>query len=263
MAFAKCNGINIYYEVSGEGPPLILISGLGGDHFFWDSSLKILSKHFQVITYDTRGIGKTDAPKTSYSLDIFTDDLIALMDELKIEKAHILGFSMGGNIALTLALKSPGRISKLIIAASHAVINHQIRLFVDAVLNVYESGISTKQMFDLICPWLFSNSFLSNPKNEIYLKYDENEPDQQPLYAWKNQYLAQRNYNVVDSIDKIKLPTLIINGEFDLFATLEDAKLLRDKIEHSVLNVIPQSGHLINYENPELFHKYILDFLID
>lgn len=263
MAFKNCNGINIYYEIKGKGIPLILISGLGGDHFFWGSSLATLSKHFQVITFDTRGIGQTDAPKDSYSLEIFADDLVALMDELQIDKAHILGFSMGGNIALTLALKHPERISKLILAASHAVINQQIRLFIDAVLNVYENGITTKQMFDLICPWLFSNSFLSNPENGIYLKYDENEPDQQPLYAWKNQYLAQRAYNVVESIEKIKLPTLIINGELDLFATLEDAKLLNDKIEHSVLKVIPQSGHLINYENPALFHQYVLDFLTD
>ncbi|MEI9913224.1 MAG: alpha/beta hydrolase [Bacteroidota bacterium] len=261
MAHIKCNGINIYYEINGEGIPLILISGLGGDHFFWQLSVKILSAHFQVITFDTRGIGQTDAPKESYSLDIFADDLIALMDKLQIDKAYILGFSMGGNIALMLALKHPERILKLIIAASHAGINQQIRLFVDAVLNAYETGISTKQMFNLICPWLFSNSFLSDPKNAAYLQYDENEPGQQPLYAWKNQYLAQREYNVVDSIDKIKLPALIINGELDLFATLEDAKVLNEKIERSILKVIPQSGHLINYENPELFHEYILDFL--
>lgn len=262
MPFVSCNGIKIYYEIHGEGMPLVLISGLGGDHFFWQSSLEVLSAQFKVITFDTRGIGQTDVPMESYSLDIFANDLIALMDELQIEKAHILGFSMGGNIALTLALKYPERIFKLIIAASHAVMSTQIRLFVDAVLDVYERGISTKQMFDLICPWLFSNSFLSNPQNTAYLQYDENEPHQQPVYAWKNQYLAQREYNVVGSISKIKLPTLIIAGELDLFGTLEDAKILNDGIEHSILKIVPKSGHLMNYENPELFHEYILGFLV-
>jgi pimeloyl-ACP methyl ester carboxylesterase len=263
MPFISCNGINIYYEIHGEGTPLVLISGLGGDHFFWQQSLEILSAHFKIITFDTRGIGQTDAPMEAYSLDIFVNDLVALMDELQIEKAHILGFSMGGNIALTLALKYPERISKLIIAASHAAISTQIRLFIDAVLNVYESGISTKQMFDLICPWLFSNSFLSDPQNAAYLKYDETEPNQQPFYAWKNQYMAQRDYNIIASLDKIKLPALIIAGELDLFATLDDAKILNDGIEHSILKIAPKSGHLMNYENPELFHEYVWGFLAD
>lgn len=261
MPTINCNGINIYFETHGEGMPLVLISGLGGDHFFWQSSLDFLSTKFQVITLDTRGIGQTDTPKEDYSIELFADDIIALLNELEIEKANILGFSMGGNIALTLSLNYPKRVGKLIIAASNAVMNARIRLFVDSVLDVYESGISSKQMFNLICPWLYSTSFLSNPKNAVFLEYDENDPYQQPLFAWKNQYLAQRKYNVVDHIFKIKSPTLILNGECGPFATLADAKILSDKIENSVIQIIPQSGHLINYENPELFHKYILDFL--
>lgn len=263
MPIKNCNGINIYFEIHGEGIPLVLISGLGGDHFFWQSSLDILSPKFQVITIDTRGIGQTDAPKEDFSIQLFAEDIIALLDELKIERAHFLGFSMGGNIALTLALNYPERIEKLIIAASNAVMNAQIRLFVDAVLDVYENGISTKQMFDLICPWLFSTSFLEKPENAVFLKYDENAPYQQPLFAWKNQYLAQRKYNIVDDISKIQSPTLILTGECDLFATLADVKVLNNKIENSALKIIPQSGHLINFEYPELFHKSVLDFLTE
>lgn len=261
MAYKKCNGINIFYEVHGAGTPLILISGLGGDHLFWQSSIELLSEKFQVITFDTRGIGKTDAPVESYSMDIFVADLLALTDALQIEQAHLLGFSMGGNIALSFALQYPARVRKMIIAASHAKINTQIRLFIDAVLDVYEAGISTKQMFDLICPWLFSNAFLSNPSNAAFLQFDENEPDQQPLYAWKNQYLAHREYDIIDRLPEIKLPTLIINGDQDLFVNKEQANQLKDNITSSILAVIPDAGHLINYEYPELFHKYVLDFL--
>lgn len=261
MPLKNCNGISLYYEIRGVGTPLILISGLGGDHYFWQSSIEILAAKFQVITFDTRGIGQTDAPHEAYSMDLFVADLASLLDELQIKKAHILGFSMGGNIALSFALKHPGRIEKLIIAASHAKINPQIRLFVDAVLDVYEQGISTKQMFNLIAPWLFSTTFLSNPENAVYLEYDENEPDQQPLYAWKNQYLAQRAYDVADHLSEIKMPTLILTAENDLFASLDDATLLHKQIENSALQIIPKSGHLMNFEYPEVFHQHILDFL--
>jgi len=261
MAFIACNGIKVFYEIHGTGTPLILISGLGGDHFFWQSSIDVLAKKFQVITFDTRGIGQTDAPLEPYSMHLFITDLKALMDGLHIEKAHILGFSMGGNIALSFALQHPERVHKLIIAASHAKMSTQIRLFVDAVLGVYEGGASTRQMFELIAPWLFSEAFLSKPEHAVFLEYDENEPFPQPLYAWKNQYLAQREYDIVDKLSEIQLPTLILTAEQDPFATMEDAKVLHHGIKDSILKIIPQSGHLMNYEHPNLFHQHILDFL--
>lgn len=261
MPHLNCNGINIFYEIHGTGTPLILISGLGGDRLFWQSSIEILSEKFQVITYDTRGIGKTDAPLGAYSMDIFASDLLALMNQLHIDKAHILGFSMGGNIALSFALKYPERLNKLILAATHAKMSAQIRMFVDAVLDCYENAINAKQMFDLICPWIFSNRFLEDPKHAAYLVYDENEPDQQPLHAWKNQYLAQRAYDVTDQIKDILLPTLILAADQDPFATVSDATFLKTQISQSDLKIFHGSGHLINYEYPELFHEYILDFL--
>jgi 3-oxoadipate enol-lactonase len=261
MAFKKCNGINIFYEIHGTGTPLILISGLGGDHFFWQPGLAFLSDRYQVITFDTRGIGQTDAPQQPYSMDIFVADLLALMDELEIKKAHILGFSMGGNIALSFALKHPHRIMKLIIAASHATPAPQIQFFIDAVLDVYEKGISTKQMFNLVCPWLFSNRFLSDPANAAFLQFDENDPYPQPVYAWKNQYLAQREYNVVEQLSHIKLHTLVLCAEHDPFAPLDASKLLHDNIENSVLKIVADSGHLMNYEFPEIFHRHVVEFL--
>lgn len=168
---------------------------------------------------------------------------------------------MGGNIALAFALHHPERILKLIIAVSYAIMNIQSRLFLDAVLSVYEQGASTKQMFNLVAPWLFSVSFLRNPENAAFLYYDENEPDPQPLYAWKNQYLTQQQFDVLSSLPDIEAPTLILAGEHDRLAHLEDSEVLAQNIKNSTLKVIPHSGHLINYEYPEIFHRLILDFL--
>ncbi len=261
MPHTQCNGISVYYEVHGEGVPLILISGLGGDRTFWQPSIQVLSSHFQVVVFDTRGIGKTDAPTEPYSMTMFADDLACLMDTLHLEKAHILGFSMGGNIALAFAAKYPTRILHLIIAVSFATMNKQTRLFLDAVLSIYEHGASTKQMFELIAPWLFSVQFLSDPANAAFLHYDENEPDQQPLYAWRNQYLAQQQFDGTSLLSAIKVPTLILAGEQDRLAHLQDSEILAQNIENAILEIIPHSGHLINYEYPDLFHKHVLDFL--
>jgi 3-oxoadipate enol-lactonase len=261
MPHLLSNNINIYYEIHGQGQPLILISGLGGDRTFWQASIGPLSAQFQVIIFDTRGIGRTDAPETPYSMAMFADDLAGLMDALQIPQAHILGFSMGGQIALQFALKYSERINKLIIAASCARLNTQIRLYVDAVLDVYEGGISTKQMFELIAPWLFSNKFLSVPGNEAYLQYDENDPEQQPFYSWKNQYLAQKAFDVTPQLKDIQAAPLIITGEQDVFAQLSDAKTLHEGLTGASLKIISGAGHLFNFEQPKLFHDTVINYL--
>lgn len=261
MANQPINGISLYYEVHGTGEPLILISGLGGDHTFWQPSLPVLATHFQVLIYDTRGIGQTDAPDGAYSMAIFADDLAHLMDALHLEKAHILGFSMGGMIAQAFAVAYPRRVSSLILAATFAVMNTQARLFLDAVLSVYEQGASTRQMFALILPWLFSERFLANPANAAYLVYDENDPYPQPMHAWRAQYKAQQQYSGFPSVCSIRVPVLLLAGEQDRLAHREDAERLAAAINHAQLAIIPDSGHLINYEQPDLFHQHILDFL--
>ena len=262
MPYQLSNGIRIYYEIHGKGEPLILISGLGGDRTFWQPHVETLSFQYKLIVFDTRGIGLTDAPREPYNLEMFADDLAGLMQGLGINHAHLLGFSMGGNIALQFALKYPAMVNKLIIAASCARLNTQIKLYVDAVLEVYEGGISPAQMFKLIAPWLFSNTFLGKPGNEAYLQFDENDPSLQPLYAWKNQYEAQRLFDCSHRLHEIRHQTLIITGEQDVFAQLADAEILAEGIPDANLLIISAAGHLFNYEQPELFHRYVQEFLL-
>lgn len=239
----------------------MLIAGLGSVHTFWQASIPCLAAYFRVIVFDTRGIGQTDAPDDVYSIGLFADDLAGLMDALHAMKATVLGFSMGGLIAQAFAIKYPERVTKLILAVSFAVMNVQTRLFFDAVLAVYENGNSSKQMYDLIVPWLFSPRFLAAPENAGYLEYDQTDPNQQPMYAWRAQYLAQRQYTSLPALPTIPVPTLVLAGEQDQLAHVEDAQALAAHIPQSRLKIISGSGHLINYEQPDLFHHHILTFL--
>jgi pimeloyl-ACP methyl ester carboxylesterase len=256
----KINGIDLSYCMTGEGPPLVLIAGLGGDQTFWTSSLKYLSK-FKVITFDCRGGGMSTLSPPPYTMELFADDLAALLDSLKIERCHILGFSMGGNIAQAFTLKYPERVDKLILAATFASMNRQARLFVDAVLSVYENGCTPKQMFDLIAPWLFSENFLKRPESASYLRFDENDPNHQPLVNWKGQYLAQREFDARGRLRLIQSPTLVIAASEDRLAHLADAKMLSDLIKGARLEVMSGVGHLMNFEEPENFHGMVIEFL--
>ena len=115
MARANLGDVEIFYEGHGEGPPLFLVSGLGGAAAYWTPNLPALSERYRVITHDHRGAGQSSHSKIAYSVDQMTDDLVRLMDHLRIERAHVLGHSTGGAIGQTLAVTHPERLASLVI----------------------------------------------------------------------------------------------------------------------------------------------------
>ena len=114
MPTVRVGDINMYYEIHGKGEPLLLIMGLGSDLTSWIFQIPEFSKKYRVIAFDNRGVGRSDAPDVPYSTAMMADDTTGLLDALGIERAHILGLSMGGFIAQELALKYPQRVKSLI-----------------------------------------------------------------------------------------------------------------------------------------------------
>ena len=116
--YVESNGQKLYYEIHGEGEPLLLIMGLGGDATGWMLQIPALSKHFKVVAFDNRDVGRSSLAKGSYSIADMAEDTAGLMDALGIKKAHILGGSMGGAIAQELVLRHPDKVRKLILACT-------------------------------------------------------------------------------------------------------------------------------------------------
>ncbi len=120
MSAIRIGDISMYYEVHGDGEPLLLINGLGLDSSFWMPQVSVFSQKHRVIVFDNRGVGQTDAPKVSYTTDMMADDTIMLLDHLSIARTNILGFSMGGLIAQKIAIKYPKRVKSMILASTAA-----------------------------------------------------------------------------------------------------------------------------------------------
>jgi pimeloyl-ACP methyl ester carboxylesterase len=116
----EVNNINIYYASAGQGEALIMLMGLGADHSGWNSQVPFFKKYYRVIAPDNRGVGKSDKPKGPYSITMMADDTLALMKALNIEKAHIMGESMGGMIAQEIAINYPQRVRKLVLVSTYA-----------------------------------------------------------------------------------------------------------------------------------------------
>src|SRR2546421_5543706 len=120
MPYVKVNDIQMYYEMHGDGESLVVILGLGTDVSEWDGIIRWLAEKYKVLAFDNRGAGRTDKPDIPYSIEMMAQDTEELMNALAIERASILGISMGGRIALALALRHPERVEKLILVSTSA-----------------------------------------------------------------------------------------------------------------------------------------------
>jgi len=162
----KVNDIEINYDVEGEGEPLVLIHGLSGSTRHWFFQIPEFSKHFRVIAYDVRGHGQTDKPKQEYSIKLFADDLRGLMDKLGVDKAHIIGLSMGGYIAQQFALDYPDKVKSLVLADTASEIGEVGQLgFKNWIL--YAEKLGMEAVFDSILTWGFTDKELRESEEQI------------------------------------------------------------------------------------------------
>lgn len=149
MGLIKVNGIDMYYEIHGSGEPLVLIEGLGYATWMWYEQIEVLSKHFKVIVFDNRGVGKTEMPDEEYTIELFAADTAELLDALEIKKAHILGVSMGGYVAQEFALRYPEYVDKLILCSTTFGGPNSIPIPEETLAMMFKGGGSYKSEDDI------------------------------------------------------------------------------------------------------------------
>jgi 3-oxoadipate enol-lactonase len=231
MPIAHVNGISIYYETHGEGEPLVLIPGLATDVSEYHRIIAALAARYHVIALDNRGAGRSNKPDIPYSIQVMADDTAALLDALGIKQTHILGTSMGGRIALALALQHPEHAKSLILVSTGAKVpppNWHRRLLVDLL-----------------------------PRVRLFLgtrKYP------QPYYAFARQREASRGYDCTDRLHEIRVPTLILHGMSDRPAPLRLAQDMLARIPNAQLITFP-GGHIFFFLRPQQVVDAVTAFL--
>ncbi len=261
MPFLKVNDAQLYYEVHGDGAPLVLIAGYTCDHTFWTGMLHDLAAKFQVLIFDNRAVGQTKDGGGKITLEMMADDTIGLIKQLGMKCPHIVGHSMGGGIAQTLAKKYPYDIAKLIIANSATKINVRAMTAIEDMLNLRKQNVDLDVLIETCMPWFFSSSYLAVPENIAKFKkilmsnsYFQTVEDQE------RQFHALQLFDTEKWLHEIKAPTLIMSAEEDIIALPQESQHLKKVIAGAELVVIP-GAHSVPLELPGKVNKVILDFL--
>jgi pimeloyl-ACP methyl ester carboxylesterase len=258
MPLAEVNGININYTVEGSGEPLVMIMGLGGDQSGWKHQVSVFNKHYKVITFDNRGIGMSDKPEGPYSPALMAEDTIQLMDFLKIEKANILGISMGGLIAQEIAIKYPERINKLILGCTWACQDNESNGITQNMLAAME--LPPRQGFNRLLDASvnkFFNRFVLIP----LLKLQTRRIKEPEIAGLTRQADSINGYDSLDKLPLLKAPTLVLTGSKDRVVKPESSETLSQKIPDAKLVKIKNGSHLVCMEMSKAFNKEVLEFL--
>ena len=261
---AEVNGARIYYEVAGEGEPLVLVHAGIADSRMWEAQLAEFANHYQVIRYDMRGFGRTAMEEGPYS---HHDDLRGLLDSLDVERAHLVGCSMGGGAVLDFALEFPERARNLVL--------------VGPAVSGFRPDLDPPRQWDEIVAADEAGDLgrISELEVQIWVDGPRRSPEdidvsirdlvrEMNLIALENEASGlgeawEPEPPAVDRLPDIQAPSLLIVGEEDQPRVFAAADLLERELPNVRKVVIPGAAHLPNMERPEHFNRLVLDFLED
>ncbi|TFF87789.1 MAG: alpha/beta hydrolase [Promethearchaeota archaeon] len=264
MPYVESNGLKLYYEIRGEGDPLVMIMGLSANIDWWTPEfLDALSKKFKVVIFDNRDAGRSDKSKEDYTLKILADDTVGLMDALDIKKTYLLGVSMGGMIAQEVALNYPERIKKLILCSTNCG-NPKSKLPSQEVMGLLtqeREGITKEEIVEITIPLLFTESFIESNREEVEEAKENMLIAPINPEAYQRQISAILKFNSGRRLKKLSVPTLVIHGKKDILVPPENAEILTKLIPESEMKLCDESAHAIFSHEPKIVTRAILDFL--
>ena len=259
---AESAGVRIAYEVRGDGAPLVLVHGLAYDRAGWGRFPDLLAERFRVVLFDNRGVGESDAPEGPYSVSQMSADVAAVLDDAGIERTHVFGVSLGGYIAQEFALTSPERVDKLVLCSTapggpkaHPMPQSTVDVFARYPTMEREAGL---RMF--VENSLGERGVRERPElvEEIFAYRLEHAPT---VAAWQAQAFAGATYDSYDRIGAIDTPTLVIHGGEDIVVDPRNAGLLGELLPNARVELVPDRGHLLVWEDSERVAELVTEFL--
>jgi pimeloyl-ACP methyl ester carboxylesterase len=256
------DGTRLAVTVLGEGPPLLLIPGLGATRVVFDPLAPLLALHRRVIVYDQRGIGGSDLTEGPYTTEQLGDDAAAVLDGLGVARAAVLGASFGGMVAQQLAIRHPERVETLILAATGPGSSHLAQqpdsAATDALLG--KGARTPEDAYRIACTVLYSRRFQEEHPEVIDAQVRDRAQRPIAARAFQAQLAASRGHDVWELLPSIGATTLVMHGSEDAVMPVANARLLAERIPGALLEVLDGAGHLFFHEQPERTADAVLAF---
>ena len=261
----QANGISMHYEIAGDGDWLVLVHGAGDNLQTWYNQVPAFSKEYKVLAYDARGHGQTDVSEGEYTTGVWADDLHALLNVLGARRASVVGYSLGGMIAATLASEHPETVDALVlVGVAGAAVGlgdrqtweQRRKTQIELLEKEGMTGI-LKERIDPASSTMFSPGF-AEKHPDVISKYEEIFPvTKAEGYRKVLQSMGRRGRPV--DFSKISCPVLVIVGAYDLWSGPEAGKVLQQRIPGAELIILP-TGHACQIEQPAEFNEAVLSF---
>lgn len=254
--FKKVKDGQLYCEIIGDGEDLVFLHGFSLDHTMWKPQVSHFSQKYRVITYDMRGFGLSSKPVSKYS---HHEDLKALLDKLDVKSCNLVGLSLGGEVGIDFTLEYPGVVDSLTLLdsslAGYTSRNNAIK--VDWDVQAMEQGVEQGKK-----NWINHAVFSTIKNSDTNRNLLSDMVNNYSGWHWINQDPRKKIMPfAIDRLDEIKVPIMICVGEKDLNYFKTVANIIHENINGSEFNIVPNSGHMVNIENPVYVNKLIEDFL--
>lgn len=255
------NDIQMAYDDCGDGPAVLLIHGFPLNRRMWQAQLPALSgAGYRAIAPDLRGFGESDAPRAGYSMDRFADDLIALLDALRIERAVACGMSMGGYILMNLLERHPARVRAACFCATKSSADDEAGRARRSAMAAEAERLGANPIIKIFAELLFaSDTMLKSPELIARVTRWMRDTDPKGLAGGLLAMRDRKDYTFL--LPGFRLPSLVIAGAEDRAASLDALRLLTEGLADQRSLVIDKAGHMVNMERPEAFNAALLEFL--
>jgi 3-oxoadipate enol-lactonase len=261
MAIAEVNGQRLYYEVHGDGEPLLCVGGLACDTLVWIPQIQALGEAHRTVIFDNRDVGRSSIATAEYEIADMARDTLGLADQLGLDTFHLLGVSMGGAIAQEIALGAPERVRTLTLAVTW----HDSSAYTRRMAEVWGARvrqISHEQHVDELMLMNHSEAFYGSPEMVEFVRTAMlNNPHPQPPEAFARQLAACSRHDTRDRLGSLTMPTQVIGGEYDILVPVWKSRAIADAIPGSTLTVLPQAPHGLTLERAKDFNAAVLEFI--
>ena len=264
MPRISVNGLNLYYEIEGDGEPVVLIPGFAAGRWIWFKQTGDLARSFRVISFDPRGVSASDKPEGPQTISLLADDVAHLLQTVGVQSAHIVGASFGGFVAQEFVLKYPSMTRKLVLCCtSFGGPNHVAPAPETLLALASTKGLNGKERMRANLLLAFSPEYVRTQTAEVDEVVQLRAANEVPEHIYLSQWQAAMNFDAESRVEQIDRPTLVLSGDADVIVPVQNSRNLAAKIPGAELRIVAGGSHTFFIEQPSEFNSAVREFLSD